>query len=87
MSELTIIDENVHSVTGTTDGDRLLVDAGAFHQALGWELKPEGLCRGDICVPVADPGALAAYLGASDEALLASGPTRATSMGNGEPGK
>jgi ABC-type branched-subunit amino acid transport system ATPase component len=35
----------------------------------------------------ADPGALAAYLGASDEALLASGPTRATSMGNGEPGK
>ena len=58
MSELTIIDATVHRVTGTTDGDRFLVDPAAFHDALGWELKPEGLCRGDVCVPVADPGAL-----------------------------
>jgi peroxiredoxin len=58
MSELTIIDENVHTVTGTTDGARLLVDPASLHQALGWELKPEGLCRGDICVPVAAPDAL-----------------------------
>ena len=58
MPELTIIDEDVHRVTGTNDGGRILVDAGAFRAAFGWELKPEGLCRGDICVPVAEPGAL-----------------------------
>ncbi len=58
MSELTVIDEDVHTVTGTTDGGRLLVDTAAFGAALGWELKPEGLCRGDVCVPVADPGPL-----------------------------
>ena len=60
MPELTIIDENVHTVSGTIDGDRLLVDPAGFHDALGWELKPEGLCRGDVCVPVADPAALTA---------------------------
>ena len=39
MPELTIIDESVHTVTGTTEGDRLLVDAAAFHDAAGWELS------------------------------------------------
>jgi peroxiredoxin len=58
MSDLIIIDEAVHHVTGTSDGERLLVDRAAFTAALGWELKPEGLCRGDVCVPVADPATL-----------------------------
>jgi len=58
MPELTIIDEAVHGVTGTTDDDRMLVDPDSFGDATGWELKPEGLCRGDVCVPVARPEAL-----------------------------
>jgi peroxiredoxin len=58
MSELTIIDGEVHRVSGTAEGGRLLIDPGAFSDALGWALRPEGLCRGDVCVPVADPGAL-----------------------------
>jgi peroxiredoxin len=58
MPALTIIDEDVHLVTGTVDGDRFLVDPPAFEEALGWVLTPEGLCRGDLCVPVADPRSL-----------------------------
>jgi peroxiredoxin len=58
MSELTIIDDTAHRVTGTVDGGRFLVDAADVRAALGWELKPEGLCRGDVCVPLADPDAL-----------------------------
>jgi peroxiredoxin len=58
MSDLTLIDEDVHRVTGTTPKGRFLVDTAAFHSATGWELKAEGLCRGDICVPVADPRSL-----------------------------
>lgn len=34
------------------DGDALWLDASAIDAATGWAWKPEGLCRGDICVPV-----------------------------------
>jgi len=37
---------------------RLLISADALEASLGWELKPEGLCRGEICVPVRDREAL-----------------------------
>ena len=32
------------------------VDAAAFAARTGWDAKPQGLCRGEICVPA--PGAL-----------------------------
>jgi hypothetical protein len=36
----------------------VLVDSSDLPAALGWELKPEGLCRDDVCVPVRDQRAL-----------------------------
>jgi hypothetical protein len=34
--------------------DELAVDADAFNRRSGWELKPEGACKGDVCVPLPD---------------------------------
>jgi hypothetical protein len=32
--------------------DSLQVDPQAFAAATGWEIKPEGACKADVCVPL-----------------------------------
>lgn len=32
--------------------DRLDLTADEFAAATGWEIKPEGACKGDVCVPL-----------------------------------
>lgn len=34
------------------EGDDLWLDRPAIEQATGWTWKPEGLCQGDLCVPL-----------------------------------
>ena len=46
------------AVDATVDGGRVLLAPADLPSALGWELKPEGLCQGDRCVPVRDRDAL-----------------------------
>ncbi|MEZ5246380.1 MAG: hypothetical protein R2707_14865 [Acidimicrobiales bacterium] len=64
----------LHEIEAAVVDGRVLTDAGGVAEALGWELKPEGLCRGDVCVPVRpdaavrngdriDLGAVASVLG------------------------
>lgn len=32
--------------------DSLEIDAETFHAETGWEIKPEGACKGEMCVPL-----------------------------------
>jgi hypothetical protein len=32
--------------------DRRDIDVPAFEAATGWAIKPEGACKGDVCVPL-----------------------------------
>jgi hypothetical protein len=36
--------------------DRLDIGAEEFEHATGWEIKPEGACKADVCVPLPDGG-------------------------------
>ncbi len=51
------------AVAASVVGSQVWLPADAVKAALGWELKPEGLCRDDVCVPltpaIASPDAIA----------------------------
>lgn len=36
--------------------DQVDIGADEFEAASGWEIKPEGACRGEVCVPLGDGG-------------------------------
>ena len=56
---LTLIDESrPATVDAVFRGDTIRLAPAAVERTLGWQLKPEGLCRGDTCVPVRDTAAL-----------------------------
>jgi hypothetical protein len=49
--------------------DELTVDRDAFAARTGWEIKPEGACKAEICVPL--PDNVAAANNALDVEVLA----------------
>ena len=52
---ITVLDDAESTVDARIDGDRVLIAADDLETAIGWVRKPEGLCRGPVCVPVRDP--------------------------------
>lgn len=34
--------------------DTIDIDTDAFFDGTGWQIKPEGACKGDVCVPLPD---------------------------------
>ena len=53
-STLTVLTERVTTVEATWDEARPVVAVETLTDLVGWELKPEGLCRADACVPLSD---------------------------------
>ena len=49
--------------------EELAVDAGVFEARTGWAIKPEGLCKGEVCVPL--PGNARRADGRLDATVLA----------------
>ncbi len=64
-----IDDGQTSELSATLSGGRVLLEPGEVRARLGWELKPEGLCRGDTCIPVRDPEALRGQAGIDLERL------------------
>jgi hypothetical protein len=67
MAITVLFESAVATVDGEAHGDDLWLTAPELAHALGWELKPEGLCRGPLCVPL--PPARRAKLRRPDGAI------------------
>lgn len=48
----TLLTERGRFEAGRSDGESLWLSSAALNEAIGWELKPEGFCRDEICVPL-----------------------------------
>jgi hypothetical protein len=49
---VTVVSNATNDLDAEIVDGRVVVDVGALPTALGWTLKPEGLCRDETCVPV-----------------------------------
>lgn len=58
MAAVTVISDTVTSIDASIEDGRVLLAPEALAGAIGWTLEAEGLCRGDVCVPVRDRAAL-----------------------------
>ena len=70
-----LLPDRAVAVTGEAEGDALWLVPAELARAGGWELKPEGLCRGPLCIPV-PPGASWVRGGGADLRVDVSGLSR-----------
>ena len=69
-SDTTVLWESGVHVVGAAGSPRR-VTVSDFETISGWDLRPEGLCNGDACVPVRDRSALEPEAGVIDVAVAA----------------
>ncbi len=58
VTDVVVITDDERTVPAVVGGGRVRLDPADLHAAIGWELRDQGLCRGDVCVPTPDPTAL-----------------------------
>ena len=58
MTTITVLGDEVATTTGEWADGRPLIEPDALTAAIGWTLKPQGLCRDDQCVLVGDGSAI-----------------------------
>jgi hypothetical protein len=57
---LALIDgESLRTLNARLTGSRITIGSDDLREGLGWEIKPEGLCRDQRCVPVRERTRLA----------------------------
>lgn len=72
MSEWTLLNAGTEQPLALREGgSRLAIGAQELQRALGWQHKPEGLCRGGVCLPVRDPELVDGKGGLDLECVLA----------------
>jgi hypothetical protein len=60
-----------HALEAAVEGERVWIAPAGLEAATGWALKPEGLCREAVCVPVRERAALESALGVDLAAFAA----------------
>lgn len=51
--------EEIQCASAKFEQDDLWLKRDDFEMATGWELKPEGYCKGDLCIPANAPATVA----------------------------
>ncbi|MBM3691700.1 MAG: hypothetical protein FJW77_00105 [Actinobacteria bacterium] len=64
-----VADGTVHAVGGAVRDDAVWLRSESVPTVTGWSLKPEGLCRDDVCIPRAALGADAIAGTGADETI------------------
>ncbi len=64
-----LADGRIETMPARVDGDSVRLSRDDVARALGWEIKPQGLCKDELCVPVRDSAELADANGVDLSAL------------------
>lgn len=52
MPATVLYEEREPAAAAASEGDALWLTDDELRAVTGWELKPEGICRDDVCVPI-----------------------------------